>query len=404
MIDLSEFYEIQTKLLKSIQQSRKRLFMKKINWNVRLLGITGARGTGKTTILLQRLADEGEPDTKHLYISADHVRVQALGIYEIAANFFKLGGQSIFIDEIHKFTNWTQEIKSIYDAFPAAKIRFSGSSTLALQSGISDLSRRAVLYPLNGLSFREYLFFAEGIEAPLLTLPYLLEKHFELAKDILGKGTILGYFRDYIDHGVYPYFLEGITEYLPRMLNILEKIFYEDIPSSIGIKTTNISVIKRILWLVATSQPFTPNIEKISRDLNISKEYVYIYLDALERARLLTGLLPADSGYRVVRKPAKIYLENTNLLKALVGNIGIEAMQGTLRETFFAQQIRGSGSVISITIKGDFIVDKKYLFEVGGRSKDRSQIEAQENSYIAKDDIEIGYQNVVPLWLFGFFY
>ncbi|MBN1907085.1 MAG: ATP-binding protein [Deltaproteobacteria bacterium] len=404
MIDLSEFFEIQTRLLKLISRAKRRAFIEKINWDIRLSGIIGARGTGKTTILLQRLVDEGESDNKHLYISADHIRVQALGIYEIASSFFKLGGQSIFIDEIHKFNNWAQEIKNIYDAFPEAKIRFSGSSAIALQSGISDLSRRAVLYTLSGLSFREYLFFAEGIFSPQISLPVLLEKHFELAKGISEKGPILGYFRDYIDHGVYPYFLEGITEYLPRMLNILEKIFYEDIPSSIGVKTAYIPVIKRILWLVATSQPFTPNIEKMSRDLNISKEFVYIYLDALERARLLISLLPAESGYRLVRKPSKIYIENTNLLKALAGNIGIEAMRGILRETFFAQQIKGSGSTIAIPKKGDFLVDNKYLFEVGGRSKGRSQIEAQDNSYIVKDDIEIGNQNVIPLWLFGFLY
>ena len=188
------------------------------------------------------------------------------------------------------------------------------------------------------------------------------------------------------------------------MLNVLEKIFYEDIPSSIGTKPSNIPIIKRILWLVATSQPFIPNIEKISRDLKISKEFVYVYLDALERARLLTGILPAESGYRLVRKPSKIYLENTNLLKALASNTGGEAMQGTIRETFFAQQVKGSESGITIPKKGDFLVDNRYLVEVGGRSKGKSQVEGQKDSYIVKDDIEIGYQNIIPLWLFGFLY
>jgi predicted AAA+ superfamily ATPase len=404
MIDLSEFFEIQTRLLSLIPQSRRRVFMEKINWEVRLLGVIGARGTGKTTILLQRLTDEGKSAHKQLYISADHVRVQALGLYEVAAAFFKLGGQSIFIDEIHKFTNWTQEIKNIYDTFPAAKIRFSGSSTLALQSGISDLSRRAVLYTLQGLSFREFLLFAKGIEKPVTTLPDLMEKHFDLAKDISREGPILGYFRDYIDHGVYPYFLEGIPEYLPRILNVLEKIFYEDIPSSIGIKTSNISILKRILWLIATSQPFTPNIEKISRDLKISKEFVYIYMDALERARLITSILPAESGYRLVRKPSRIYIENTNLLKALASNTGGEAMHGTIRETFFAQQIKGSELGLAVPKKGDFLVEGRYLFEVGGKGKGGSQIKGQKDSFIVKDDIEMGSHNIIPLWLFGFLY
>jgi len=378
--------------------------MDKINWDVRLLGIIGARGTGKTTIFLQRLAEEVESGSKQLYLSADHVRVQALGLYEIASAFFKLGGKSLFVDEIHKFTNWTQEVKNIYDTFPAAKIRFSGSSTLALQAGISDLSRRAVLYTLYGLSFREYLFLAKEIDRPVITLTDLLEKHCDLTREIAGKGPILGYFRDYINHGVYPYFLEGITEYLPRMLNVLEKIFYEDIPSSIGIKTSNISILKRILWLVATSQPFTPNIEKISRDLKISKEYVYVYLDALERARLLTGILPSESGYRLVRKPSKIYMENTNLLKALASNTGGEAMQGTIRETFFVQQLKGGELNLTIPNRGDFLVENKYLFEVGGRGKGGAQIKGEKDSFLVKDDIEIGYHNTIPLWLFGFLY
>lgn len=404
MIDLSEFFEIQARLVAGIPLTRRKTFTKKINWEARLLGIIGARGTGKTTLLLQQLNDKSDKRQEHLYISADHVQVQAMGLYEIASAFFKLGGQSILIDEIHKFAGWSREVKSLYDSFPQARVAFSGSSTLALQKGGGDLSRRAVIYSLPGLSFREYMIFVKGIARPPVDLAELLQKHSELAKEMADKGPILKYFRDFLDYGVYPYFLEGVNEYLPRLLNALEKVFYEDIPSAIGIKVSNIPTLKKMLWLIATSQPFIPNIERMSRDLKISKEFVYTYLEALERARLLSGIPPAESGYRMVRKPSKIYVENTNLLRALAGHGVDGAKPGTIRETFFAQQIRGAGLNLHIPRRGDFLVENRYIFEVGGKSKGGNQIYGEKDAYLVRDDIEVGYGDVVPLWLFGFLY
>jgi predicted AAA+ superfamily ATPase len=187
-------------------------------------------------------------------------------------------------------------------------------------------------------------------------------------------------------------------------MNVLEKVFYEDIPLLIGIKISKIPVIKKMLWLMATSQPFTPNIDKMSRDLKISKEYVYTYLEALERARLISGIPPAESGYRRVRKPSKIYLENTNLLQALAGQ-GVGGLkQGTVRETFFAQQLMGIGLSLHVPHHGDFLVAERYIFEIGGKSKGSSQITGEENAYLVRDDIEAGHGNVIPLWLFGFLY
>jgi predicted AAA+ superfamily ATPase len=295
-------------------------------------------------------------------------------------------------------------VKSLFDSYPDAKIAFSGSSTLALQAGGADLSRRAVLYFLPGLSFREYLMLAEDVNLPPLKLTELLDRHPQLAAEASKNRPILSYFADYLDHGVYPYFLEGTNEYLPKLLNVLEKVFYEDIPLSIGIKTAKIPVIKKMLWLMATSQPFTPNIDKMSRELKTSKEYVYTYLEALERARLISGIPPAESGYRMVRKPSKIYLENTNLLQALAGQ-GVGGLkQGTVRETFFAQQLKGIGLGLHVPQKGDFLVAERYTFEIGGKSKSGSQVAGQENAYLVRDDIEVGHGTVIPLWLFGFLY
>ena len=227
MLDLSEFFSIQASLLGQVSRPRSRFLRENVDWNSRLLGIVGARGTGKTTLLLQHLAEQDHRHHRHLYVSADHIRLQASGLYEIASYFFRLGGETIMIDEIHKYANWSQEVKNLYDSFPTAKIFFSGSSTLALQKGKADLSRRAVFYTLPGLSFREYLSFAHGLEFQAVSLPELLQNHTIVASKLLKAGPILGRFNDYLDHGVYPFFLEGIDDYLPKLLNVLEKVLYE---------------------------------------------------------------------------------------------------------------------------------------------------------------------------------
>jgi predicted AAA+ superfamily ATPase len=404
MVDLSEFFSIQAGLLRQIPRKRSRYLNEIIDWNTRLLGIVGGRGTGKTTLLLQHLAEQAGRAQEHLYISADHIRVQAIGIYEISASFFRLGGKGIVIDEVHKYADWAQEIKNLYDSFPDSRIFFSGSSTLALQTGKADLSRRAVFYALPGLSFREYLYLAHGLEQSSTSLSNLLDNHHTLASEILKAGPILGHFMDYLDHGVYPFFLEGIRDYVPKLLNILEKVLYEDIPSAIGIKATNVPVLKRLLWLIATSQPFTTNIERMSRDLRISKAYTYTYLDALERAGLLSGFLPAETGYRLVKKPSKIYIENSNLLRGVAGELGTREQTGAVRETFFTHQLKSAGKNIRIPSRGDFLVEERYLFEIGGKGKSKKQILDADNAFVVRDQMEIGFDNIIPLWLFGFLY
>lgn len=242
------------------------------------------------------------------------------------------------------------------------------------------------------------------MEFPPISLQDLFQEHSLVATTVLEKGPILGHFRDYINHGVYPFFLEGTKDYGPKLLNVVEKVLYEDIPTATGIKTANIPVLKRILWLIATSQPFTPNIERMSRNLTISKQYVYTYLDSLERAGLLSGLLPGETGYRLVRKPIKIYMENTNLLRALIGELGGKGQDGTVRETFFAHQLKSAGVNIRIPSQGDFLLEGKYLLEIGGRSRGKTQAKGTENAFVARDDIEVGHGTIIPLWLFGFLY
>jgi hypothetical protein len=404
-MDLSEFFSIQAGLVSRVAGLRKRFLAGKINWNKRMMGIYGARGTGKTTMLLQHLALQNRQEQEYLYISADHIRVQAIGLYEIASYFFRLGGKVIIIDEVHKYANWSQEVKNLYDAFTDTRILFSGSSTLGLQKGKADLSRRAVFYNLPGLSFREYVYLAQGLDFKPVSLPDLLKSHTSLASKILETGPILGHFKNYLEYGIYPFFLEGIEDYFSKLLNVLEKVLYEDIPTVTGIKTGNVPVLKRMLWLIATLQPFIPNIERMSRNLNISKEYVYTYLHSLERAGLLSGFLPAESGYRLVRKPSKIYMENTNLLRAVAGEVGgRDEEAGSRRETFFANQLKSVRLDVRIPTMGDFLVEGKYLFEIGGKGKGKSQIERAKNAFVVRDGIEVGFDNIIPLWLFGFLY
>ncbi len=404
MIDLSPFFSIQDKLLKQVSRKFKRSLYGRINWKNRLIGLVGGRGTGKTTLLLQHLTESGSVSPNHLYISADHIRVEALGLYEIATRFFQMGGEVIAIDEIHKYGGWPQEVKNIYDAFPLAKILFSGSSSLALQLGKADLSRRAVFYNLPGLSFREYLHLTKEIEFPPIKFKDLLRDHASFSSDVVAEGPVLRYFQNYIDHGVYPFFMEGEEEYPAKLGNIIEKVLYEDIVSTSGMKSMNVPILKRIIWLVATSQPFKPNFEKISKNLGISKPSLYIYLDYLEKSGLLSGVMAQGASAKLARKPAKIYLGNTNLLRAVSGELSREDPIGTIRETFVQHQLDSAGLQLRIPEKGDFLIENKYLFEVGGHSKGKHQIKGKENAYILKDDIDIGFGNVIPMWLIGFLY
>jgi len=404
MIDLSQFFSIQDNLLKQVPRKFKRSLYGRINWKNRLIGLVGGRGTGKTTLLLQHLAESGPASPNHLYISADHIRVEALGLYEIATRFFQMGGEVIAIDEIHKYGGWPQEVKNLYDAFPLAKILFSGSSSLALQLGKADLSRRAVFYNLPGLSFREYLHLTKEIEFPSIKLRDLLRDHASFTSDVVAAGPVLRYFQNYIDHGVYPFFTEGTQEYPAKLGNIVEKVLYEDIVSTSGMKSMNVPILKRIIWLVASSQPFKPNFEKISKNLGIAKPSLYIYLDYLEKSGLLSGVMAQGAGSKLARKPAKIYLGNTNLLRAVSGELSREDPIGTIRETFVQHQLDSAGFQLRIPEKGDFLIENKYLFEVGGHSKGKHQITGKENAYILKDDIDIGVGNVIPMWLIGFLY
>ncbi len=400
---LSDLFEFHLETLKSLSGDFRRYLYSQINYKDRLIGIVGARGVGKTTLLLQHYQETFASPEVCLYMSADNIVVNGLGLFEIGREFFRLGGQVLMIDEIHKYKNWSSELKNLYDTFPKAKFLISGSSTLDILKGKSDLSRRLVLHTLRGMSLREYINLETGSTFAPIPLATIFDQHVRQASKVVSATTILKHFKAYLQRGYYPFYHEGKSAYQSKLENILEKIVYEDIPSVFDIKPSSIPILKKIIYLVATSEPFTPNIEKISSQLKISKEYAYHYLDYLERAKIFIFLHQATQGFKLVRKPEKIYLENPNLIQAIVGKHGFRSEIGAVRESFFINQVAGVAPIFSAE-QGDFFVDNKFTIEVGGRKKTTRQIHSLENAYLAVDDIEVGAGNKIPLWLFGFLY
>ena len=400
---LQKLFEMHNLVISQKKRSIKRYLYEKINWNLRAICIFGARGTGKTTLLVQYYDEHYDTPEKALYISADYLSVIAHGLYEVADTYFKSGGEVLLIDEIHKYPNWSAELKNIIDVYSEKQIIISGSSSLNLQQGKGDLSRRVVYYELQGLSFREFLVFETGIAFQTLTLEDIFSHHIKHASIIQSKTTILKQFNNYLLYGYYPFFLEGKNEYFSRINNVIEKVISDDIATLFNVKRSNISKIKKLLWLIGVSQPFTPNIDNISNALGISRDSVYNYIEYLQKSGLIIAVGKSGKGSRVVRKPAKIYMENTGLIKTVSEITGIESLIGSMRETFFANQLHQISS-LTVPKKGDFMVNNDYIVEVGGKNKTFAQIRNEKNAFLALDGIEVGFGDEIPLYLFGFTY
>ncbi len=398
---LEELFEIQVRLASSVPRKFKRFLYHEVNWESRCIGIVGARGVGKTTLVLQYYVENFSSPEECLYLSADHVLVIGYGLYRIAREFFSLGGKVIIFDEVHKYPGWSQEVKNIYDSFPDRKIIFTGSSSLHILKEKADLSRRAVIYELPGLSFREFLLLKEEKIFPSFSIEEIVQNHTCLSSEISSQVPVRKLFREYLRHGYYPFFVEGVSDYEKKLLNAVEKVFYEDIPSVWKVRPGNVPVLKKIVWLIATSSPFELNVEKLSRELRISKEYVYIYMEALERSGLIKAVYPFQKGYRLVRKPSKVYLDNPNLYY-LFSNSSVKPEKGSLRECFFVNQVSYKYPLY-LASRGDFVVGN-YVFEIGGKRKTKKQIKDEEKAYLALDDIEVGAGARIPLYLFGFLY
>jgi hypothetical protein len=388
------------KLLSNLPTAFKNSMYYNFPWQEQLTGITGARGVGKTTMMLQYIGEEYGYNKSALYISFDSIAFQFASLYELADEFVKQGGRHLFIDEIHKYPTWSVELKEIFDTFSELKITFSGSSILEIHKGKADLSRRALVFEMNGLSFREFLQIRFKMEIPGYPLSEILNRHEEISINICKNIKPFEFFPDYLKFGYYPYFLQSEDFYSMRLSNTINQIIETDMPLLLNIERLHINKLKRFVNILAADTPQTPNISALASAIEVSWKTIVKYINYLQRAKIINILEYSGKNVTVLSKPDKIYLHHPNLFYVFKDEIG---NKGGLREAFFVNQLANKHK-IELAKRGDFIIDNKYTFEIGGKNKRYHQIAGIEQSYLAADDIETGFGNKIPLWLFGFLY
>jgi predicted AAA+ superfamily ATPase len=397
---------METLFEKSQQKTEKtslafvRSIVNDIKWEHRLICLRGARGTGKTTLLLQYMKQFLPKDNSALYVSLDNIWFSERRLIELIDRFTKKGGKHLFVDEVHKYPNWSQELKNAYDDYPDLKIVFTGSSLLEILNARADLSRRAVVYQIQGLSFREYLNMALSENFPIYSLKDILENQLDISNEILKKIKPLQYFHQYLERGYYPFSFEMKDLYYNQLEEVINLILEIELPLLRNVDISYIMKLKQLLLAIAESAPFIPNVQRLSSRISINRATLVAYLHYLQETHLTKHLYKNSAGMSKLQKPNKVFLENTNLAYALAA---YNANVGNLRETFFFNQLDYK-HIVEYPAAGDFLIDKKYLFEIGGKSKNKRQIHTLENAYIAADDIEYGFDNKIPLWMFGFMY
>ena len=372
----------------------KRYLYPTINWNNRMFGIVGPRGVGKTTLVLQHIK-ENHSVSDTLYISMDDLYFAGHSLLETAENFYKDGGKHLFIDEIHKYPLWSKTLKNLYDNYPDLRVVFTGSSVLDILKGSADLSRRALLLHLQGLSFREYLQFFQGITVPVLSLNEILSHKNNDLKSVIGFP--IKFFKEYLQKGYYPF--GNNEDYMAHLRQIVIQTMESDIPVYANMNVSTGRKLLKLLTIIADSVPFKPNFTGLSKLIEASKNSISDYFYYIEKAGMIAQLREKTASYFVVGKVEKVYLDNTNLAFCLSEKA---PDVGNLRETLFFNQMRVNNKVYR-SEKGDFNIENM-TFEVGGKNKTQKQIEGLKNAYIVKDDIEYGYKNVIPLWAFGLNY
>jgi predicted AAA+ superfamily ATPase len=384
--------------INSVDAPHKRYFYGEIEHDDKLIGLIGARGVGKTTYILNYLKHLQLPITQKLYISADNLEIASTTLVDIAKEFYLKGGAVLAIDEIHKYKNFETELKQIYDMLPL-KVIFSGSSAIKLEHAKGDLSRRATIYNINGLSFREFLEFKSAREFAAYSLEDIATNHSEIAFEIGKEIKPLAYWQEYLEYGYYPFYFQNPNKYKCKLNETVNAVIEVDIPSIFNIKYEYIINLKKLITLICSSEPFSLNIKEMSNKIGIDRDTFYQYLEYLNRGKILNVIRSQSKGDNIFSKPSKVYLNNTNLSHSYCQDASI----GAIRETAFASILLPLHH-LAIPPKGDFLVDNKYLFEVGGKNKSFKQIKDIQNSFVVADDIEIGFGNKIPLWLFGFLY
>jgi len=379
----------------------KRYLIDEIVWEDRLIGITGFRGVGKTILMLQQFKIEHKKSSNALYVTLDDYYFTRNSLLDFAEKFYSIGGRVLYLDEVHRYPNWSLEIKNLYDLYDDLKIVFSSSSALQLHKASGDLSRRAAMYDLHELSFREYLTLAGVSKLPLFTLEDIIDNHVEIASDISQKLPIIQLFKEYLEKGIYPNFKDSKGAYSDRLLSTINTVIEIDLQVFDNINFQTVYKLRMLVAMLSDSVPYKVNISSLSRDIGLSRDVILRLLKAIDRANIINSIALEGSAVGYLTKPDKLYLNNTALLFAL--NTNKNNFEGTKRETFFVNQMKQSHKVMS-SKKADFIIDNKYTFEIGGRSKGFKQIEGLADSYVLSDDLEIGFGNKIPLWLIGMMY
>ena len=387
-------------LVQQVEPAFKRYLYNQINWDNRLIGIKGPRGTGKTTILLQRLQELGLDATKAAYFTLDDFYFTTNALSETAGNFYKKGGQYLFLDEVHKYPEWARHIKNIYDLYPRLKIVFTGSSIIDIAREEADLSRRARMYELQGLSYREYLSYSDILHTGPLTLDTILSGPSSWRPHFPGSFRPLEHFEDYLIRGYYPFFREDREGLPSRLQQLIRAIVEYDMAELHDFDIRNAKKMLQLLYVIASNVPFKPNITQLSEKSQIHRNTVNSYLHFLEQARLIRLLYPGGISVATLQKPEKIYLDNPNIAFVLSHE---NPDKGNLRETFFLNQVSQKHHV-NYPKQGDFMVDRKWTFEISGKAKNSRQIKGIEHSFVVVDDAAFPVTTGIPLWLFGFLY
>lgn len=401
-MEIQELYANSYRLVSQVSTNTKRYLYHQLPWNARMLCIRGSRGVGKTTLLLQRMAEAFPAGSNQaLYVSLDELWFNENRLIDLADYHYTHGGSHLFLDEVHRYPqeNWAQEIKNIYDRYPGFHVVFTGSSVLKIDQSQADLSRRCLFFTMQGLSFREYLEFNGIASFEPVGLDEILKNHISLSMNITSKLRVLQYFNEYLRHGYYPFYHELGDGYGMALRQMVVNVIEQDIPQAESVEMNTINRMKRLIALIARVSPFTVNVSRLANTLECDRQTVYKLLRTMHRASLINMLYKGKNNMQQLVKPEKVFLENTNLMFALASEINT----GNIRETFFVNQLFNAHE-LTFSGSGDFLVDNTHTIEVGGHRKSFEQIKDMSDSYLAVDDIEIGNGNRIPLWLFGFLY
>lgn len=396
---MERIYEISTRLICALDAPLHRYLYDTIEWQDRLIMIKGARGVGKTTMMKQRCKENGESG---VYASLDQLFFNDHTIVELADYHYKHGGTHLYLDEVHRYPrpNWEQELKNIYDSYPGLYVVFTGSSLLQLNCKVADLSRRVAVYELRGLSFREYLNFTGNYGLKSVKLAEVLSNHRDIASRIIPTIRVIREFDRYLEKGYYPFFMDSSEfTYSQRVERLVLSVIDIDIPAVAAIEYETQLKLKKLLVTLAEQVPFVPNMTNLSRDVEVSRNQLMKFFTLLSEGSILRTLMDATTQPKRASKPEKILFDNPSVMQAL----GIMNKAGTVRESFVASMLSSTGRLYAAK-EGDFLLDRTYLFEVGGNGKGFSQIADKPNSFVIADDIETGIGNKIPMWLLGFLY